>query len=55
MLEQPDAPWVKILEYKYFNNPNPLLDIMPKQGSWIWVGICQGLEIVKKTLRFRSW
>ncbi|XP_026410582.1 uncharacterized protein LOC113305796 [Papaver somniferum] len=48
MVENPDDKWSCILRGKYFMNANPLCDSVPKQGSWIWKGICTGLDIIKK-------
>ncbi|XP_026416207.1 uncharacterized protein LOC113311601 [Papaver somniferum] len=48
MVENPYDKWACILRGKYFMNANPLCDSVSKQGSWIWKGICTGLDIVKK-------
>lgn len=36
------------MKEKYFHVVNPLTDIVNKQGSWIWQGICTGLNIIKR-------
>lgn len=48
MINQPSDSWVQILESRYFVNANFITDIVSKQGSWIWNGICRGLGIVRK-------
>lgn len=47
MLTEKDAEWVKILSSKYYPNNNPL-HAGNAEGSWVWKGICRGLEIIKK-------
>ncbi|XP_026459630.1 uncharacterized protein LOC113360325 [Papaver somniferum] len=48
MLQDPNALWVQILMHKYFPNCSPFSDEISTNGSWIWRGIFQGLQIVKK-------
>lgn len=48
LMNEHDALWVKIMAHKYFPDFNTLSDSMSTSGSWIWRGICEGLEIVKK-------
>lgn len=48
MLHEPDTLWVQILRHKYFLNSNPLHVVQSESVSWIWKGICRGLELVRK-------
>ncbi|XP_026380111.1 uncharacterized protein LOC113274904 [Papaver somniferum] len=48
MLTQQDEMCVQILSCKYFKNTNPLNGVVSSQGSWIWKGICHGLDIVRR-------
>lgn len=42
-----EAPWVQLMEAKYFRNKDPLKDPLPKTCSWVWQSILKGMELVK--------
>ncbi|OVA12650.1 Reverse transcriptase zinc-binding domain [Macleaya cordata] len=48
MLTEQDQLWVKVLKHKYFPSSSPLNPIQVRQGSWVWKGIQQGLEVVQQ-------
>lgn len=48
MINCPDDMWVKLMRGKYFFNLNPLTDSVSDNGSWVWKGICEGLETIRK-------
>lgn len=48
MLHPQDALWYKIMKGKYFPLSDPFSDPLTNTGSWIWNGICRGLDIIKK-------
>lgn len=48
MINSPNDLWVKLMRGKYFFNLNPLTDSVFDNGSWVWKGICEGLEIIKR-------
>ncbi|XP_026396005.1 uncharacterized protein LOC113290639 [Papaver somniferum] len=48
MLTEPDALWVQILRHKYFPNSNPLHVVSTESVSWVWKGICRGLDLIRK-------
>ncbi|XP_026429496.1 uncharacterized protein LOC113325844 [Papaver somniferum] len=48
MINNPEEPWPEIFREKYFYGANPLTSSICKQDSWIWQGICTGLNIVKR-------
>ncbi|XP_026417342.1 uncharacterized protein LOC113312820 [Papaver somniferum] len=55
MLNEPDALWVQILKHKYFLNTNPIHAECNESMSWIWKGICRGLELVRKYYCWEVW
>ncbi|XP_026383875.1 uncharacterized protein LOC113279398 [Papaver somniferum] len=52
MLRETEAKWVQLLQARYFRNMDPLYGHIKKMGTWIWQGIQQGLQWIRK---FHIW